>query len=146
MKKTGFTTLLLAIFPLMTVFVTSSPDGVMFFDGTTLLYSNWLQPAIQTGMAWCAPVAALLNYLVFGLAVIFLLMKKSWSLKAILYLSAGATCIVSLPVVSQGDVKIIPNVLGIIFLAAECITAVFINKSEQKNDPQKPKGERLERR
>ena len=146
MKKTGLTTLLLAVFPLMTVFVTSSPDGVMFFDGTAATYSNWLQPAVQSGMAWCAPVAALLNYLVFGLAVIYLVTKKSWGLNAIFYLALVATCIASLPVVSPGAVKIVPNVMGIIFLAAECITAALINKNEQKNDDQKPKGKRLERR
>ena len=146
MKKTGFTKLLLAFFPLMTVFVTSSPDGVMFFDGTAVTYSSWLQPAVQSGMAWCAPVAALLNDLVFGLVVIYLVAKKSWGVNAIFYMALAATCIASLPVVASGDMKIVPNVMGIILLAAECITAALVNKNEQKADPQKPKGKRLERR
>ena len=145
MKKTGFIKLLLAIIPLMTVFVTSSPDGVMFFDGTAVTYSNWLQPAIQSGMAWCAPVASVLNYLVFGLAVIYLVTKKSKSVKAIFYLALVATCIASLPVVSSGDVKIVPNVLGIILLGVECIIAAVLNKKEQDSQDNAPKGERLAR-
>ena len=143
MKKTSFTTLLLAVFPLLTVFITSSPDGVMVFDGSATVYYTWLQPVAQSGSGWCAPAAALLNYLIFGLAVIYMVMKKSWCLKAILWLSAIAACIAALPVVSQGDVKVIPNVLGIIFLAAEWIAAALINKNEQKNQSQEPKGKRL---
>ena len=146
MKKTGFTKLLLVIFPLMTVFVTSSPDGVMFFDGTAVTYSSWLQPAVQSGMAWCAPVAALLNYLVFGLAVIYLVTKKSWSVNASFYLALIATCIASVPVVTPGAVKIVPNVLGIILLGVQTVTAAVLNKKEQKGQMNNSSGERLPRR
>ena len=146
MKKTEFKKMLLPAFSLMTVFVASSPNGVMIFDGTSVVYQSWLQTVAQTNVGWCAPVAALLNYIIFGLTVIYLLAKKSWSLKTILYLAAAATCIVSLPVISQGDVKVVPNVLGIILLAAEAITAAILSKEEQTAQQNNTNGMRLERR
>lgn len=146
MKKTEFAKILLPAFSIMTVFVASSPNGVMIFDGTTVVYQNWLQTVAQTNVGWCAPVAALLNYVIFGLAVIYLFTKKSWSLKPILYLAAAATCILSLPVVSEGDIKVVPNALGIILLAAEAITAAMLSKKEQTAQQKNTIGKRLERR
>ena len=146
MKKPEFTKILLPAFPILTVFVASAPNGVMVFDGTEVVYQAWMQTVAQSSVGWCAPVAALLNYVLFGLAVIYLIAKKTWSLKPIFYLAVAATCIASLPVVSQGDVKVIPSALGIIFLAAEAITAAIVIKKEQAAQQNAPKGKRLEPR
>ena len=51
-----------------------------------------------------------------------------------------------LPVVSQGDVKVIPNVLGIILLAAQSATAALLSKTGPESESKIPKGKRLESR
>lgn len=144
MKKPAFTTILLLAFPLLMVLLASGPAGVTVFDGANTAYYSWHQVVEKSAMGWCAPMAVVMNYAVFGLVVFYLLRKKSWCLKAVFILSFVAACVAALPIVIQSDVKVIPNVFGVILLMAESLVANVLSKKTE-TQPEKPKGKRLAR-
>lgn len=146
MKKSTVMTVLLLVIPLAVVTVVSNPSGVTVFDGETTQMISWLQTVPESTWGWCLPVAALLNYLVFGLAVIYGLRKKQWCLKGIFWISFAALCLASLPLVVQTQIKIIPNVFGLILLGVESVAANLARKNpELFAKKEKPQGKRLER-
>ena len=143
MKKLKFD-YLLALLPLVMVLIASGPAGVTVFDGTNTAYYSWHQVVQKSSFGWCAPMAVVLNYVVFGFAVIYLLKKKSWCLTGIFYLAFAAGCVAVLPIVIQSDIKVIPNVMGTIVLMSESLTAKLLMK-KQPEETNKTKGRRLER-
>lgn len=146
MKKMNWTTLALAVLPLMMVFVASDPSGVTVFDGTTTTTMSWYQTVPESPLGWCAPMAGLLNYVLFGAAVLYAVSKKRWCLQTIFGVALAAVCIVVLPVVAQPEIKIVPNVMGSILLAAECVVAYFVLKKPEDTKEKKKNGKRLESR
>ncbi len=137
----------LLVLPLLMVLVAANPSGVTVFDGETTRYLSWFQTVPESIWGWCAPVAGLLNYLLFGLAVIYGLNKKSWCLQAIMGIAFVASCVAALPVVAQSDIKIVPNVMGILLLVAESFVAYAVKKEQDKAvQAAKPKGKSLKRR
>ena len=146
MKRSALTTVALLAFPLLMVLVTSGPAGVMVFDGETTTYCSWLQLVENASFGWCIPVAALLNYVLFGLAVLYAVMKKSWCLNGIFGISFVAVCLVALPIVVQSEIKAVPSVAGLLLLAAQWLTASVLRKKNAAEKKETPKGKRLERR
>lgn len=145
MKKPALTTILLLAFPLLTVLLASGPAGVTVFDGVNTAYYSWHQVVEKAAMGWCAPMAVVMNYAVFALAVFYLLRKKAWCLKAVFILSFLAACVAALPIVIQSDVKVVPNAFGMILLMAESGVAYMLTKKAETKT-EKPKGKRLDRR
>lgn len=143
MKKLKIDWLLL-ILPLLTVLVVSNPSSVTIFDGENTWYLSWMTVVSDSAWGWCAPVAGLANYLLFGLAAVYLVMKKQTLLKAIFAVGFAAVCIAVLPIIARADVKIVPNVLGVLLLAAETVMAYVIMK--RPSEGTKKKGQRLENR
>ena len=144
MKKEKWMKIALLMLPLLMVAVASGPAGVTVFDGTNTAYYSWHQVVEKASFGWCAPVAVVMNYVVFVLAMIFFLKKKNWCLTGIFYLAFAAACVAVLPIVIQSDVKVIPNVVGVILLLGETLLAKLMLKKPQE-EPAK-KGKRLQAR
>ena len=145
MKKTTLLIAALLILPLLVVMVAVGPSGVTVFDGETTRMISWFQMVPESNWGWCAPVAGLMNYVLFVLAVVYALKKKVWCIKGIRGISFAALCLAALPIVIQTEIKIIPNVLGLIFLTAEFFVAQMILKKQDAVKETKPKGKRLDR-
>lgn len=146
MKKQNLMKIALLVLPLLVVLVASGPSGVTVFDGENTAYYSWHQLVVKSSLGWCAPVAMLLNYCVFALAVVYGLLGKTWSVKGIFGISFAAACIAALPIVVQSDIKVVPNVMGVIFLGAESMAAYLVMKKAAAEKEAKPRGKRLENR
>ncbi len=144
MKKTTLLIAALLILPLLMVAVASGPAGVMVFDGENIAYYSWHQVVEKSTLGWCAPMAVVMNYVVFVLAMVYVLKKKSWCLTGIFYIAFAAGCVAVLPIVVQSDIKVVPNVAGVILLMAESLVA----KVMMRKKPEEPakNGKRLDRR
>lgn len=144
MKKQKLMKIALLALPLLVVLVASDSSSVTVFDGENIAYFSWHQMVSKSSLGWCAPVAVMLNYGVFALAVVNGLFGKAWGVKGIFGISFAAACIAALPIVMQSDIKIVPNVMGVIFLGAESLVAyVAMKKPEIAAEEAKPVGKRL---
>jgi hypothetical protein len=146
MKKIQITKMLLFILPLLVVAIAVSPSSVLVYDGQTTEYYSWMQPVSGTATGWCAPVAALLNYVLFALAVAYGLLKKQWCVKAIRNVAAAACCIAVLPNLVRTGILVIPNVFGGILLLVDAVVAHLLMKNPVEDKTVGKKGKRLERR
>ena len=146
MKKNVITKLLLYVLPLLVIVIAVDPASVLVYDGVTTTYYSWMQPVSGTMTGWCAPVAVLLNYVLFALAVIQGLTKKQWCVKAIRNVAAAAGCIAVLPNLVRTGTLIIPNVFGGILLLADAVAAHLLLKNPVDEKSAKKAGKRLERR
>lgn len=146
MKKEKFLTVLFFVLPLLVVLIASAPAGVMVFDGENTAYYSWLQPVSKSSVGWCAPVAALMNYGLFALALVYGLKKKEWCITWIRNVAAIAGCIAVLPNLVRADVMVIPNVFGAIVLFADAIAAHILMKTNDNSQKTAPSGKTLERR
>lgn len=144
MKKQKWMKLVLLALPLLVVLVASGPSGVTVFDGENMAYYSWHQLVPKSDLGWCAPMAVVMNYAVFALAVLYFLKKKSWCLTGIFYIAFAAACVAVLPIVVQSDIKVVPNVMGVIFLGAESLMAYWMTKASEGKEA-KPNGKRLEK-
>ena len=145
MKKQVLWKIILLVLPLLMVLIASGPASVMIFDGETLTYASWMQTVPESTVGWCAPVAVLMNYAVFALAVFCALREKDGCLKAISILALAAACIAVMPIMVQSDPKVVPNVFGAIVLGAEGIVAHVARKSVAVNAKTKSAAPRIKR-
>ena len=145
MNKKSLMKTALIVLPLLVVFVASGPSAVIVFDGQDTSYYSWYQMVSGSSVGWCAPAAAMLNYISFALAVIYCLRKKEWSIKSVFVVSMAAACFAALPVVVQSDVKVVPNVMGMIFLGAHAMVAYMERKAIEAEEAKKLKGKKLKK-
>lgn len=146
MQKRKILVLFLFVMPLLAVLVATNPTGVMVFDGETTTYYSWLHLVADSAVGWCAPFAALLNYAVFGLAVIYGLMKKEWCIKAIRNIAAVAGLLAVVPNLVQADVMVVPNVFGAIALFVDAVAAELLLRDVTITQKKVHAPERLNRR
>ena len=146
MKKIQITKMLLFILPLLVVAIAVSPSSVLVYDGQTTEYYSWMQPVSGTVTGWCAPVAALLNYVLFALAVVYGFMKKQWAIKVIRNVAAVAGCIAVLPNLIRTGTLVVPSVFGGVFLLVDAVVAHLLLKNPVEAKADKKAGKRLERR
>ncbi len=146
MKKQKVQKIALLAMPLLVVLVATSPTGVTVFDGVSVTHMSWLQAIPESTLGWCAPVAALLNYVLFGLAVGYALFNKEFCVKGIFVISLAAACIAVLPIISQGEMKIIPNAFGVIFLGIQTLLARAVANGIAAQNGKTPKGRTLSHR
>ena len=145
MKKSTLLRAALVILPLLVVTVAVSPNAATVIHAGTADMTTWFQMNSESSWGWCLPVAGLMNYVLFALAVGYLLLKKHWCVRWIRGIAFTALCLTALPVVIQSEVKIIPNVLGMLLLAADYFVAHVIVKEQMSVTEGAPKGKRLER-
>ena len=146
MKKSTLLRAALVILPLLVVSVAVGPNAATVINAGTTDMTTWYQIVSESALGWCLPVAGLMNYVLFALAVGYLLLKKHWCARWIRGIAFAALCLAALPIVIQSDVKIIPNVLGLLLLAGDYFVAHVIVKEQMAAAEVAPKGKRLDRR
>ena len=146
MDKRKFLAVTLFVMPLLVVLIANGPAGVMVFDGETTTYYSWMQPVSESNVGWCAPVAVLLNYAVFALAVVYGLKKQEWCVKGIRNIAALAGFLAVLPNLIRSDVMVIPNVFGGILLFADAVAAELLLKEIAASQKKVKAPKKLKRR
>ena len=134
MDKRKILVILLFVLPLLVVLIANGAKGVMMFDGEEVTYYPWIQPLSESAVGWCAPVAALMNYVLFALAVVYGLKKKEWSVKGIRNIALIAGTLAVLPNLIRSDVMVVPNVFGAITLFADALVAHILVKDLAKGE------------
>jgi hypothetical protein len=134
MDKRKILVILLFVLPLLVVLIANGAKGVMMFDGEEVTYYPWIQPLSESAVGWCAPVAALMNYVLFALAVVYGLKKKEWSVKGIRNIALIAGTLAVLPNLIRSDVMVVPNVFGAITLFADALVAHILGKDLAKGE------------
>ena len=149
MKKQTLVKSLLILLPVLAVGLATTADSVIVFNsetGVTEYFSYFAsEPAAQVQML--LPVAAMLCLASGICGAVYLVKKKEWSLKAILWTSLLAACAASVPTVMQGTVKVVPNVGLPIFMIINWLAAGHIQKNSDKSEEKKTgSGKRLKKK
>lgn len=141
MKKQTILKSLLILLPILAVGLATTTDSVLVFDtlsGVAEYYSYFdLVPVVNLQML--PPLAAMLSLVSGIIAVIYMAKKKEWCLKGILGTTFVSACLVAIPIVQQGEVRVVPNVGLPIFMIIDCLVAYYIlkhpDKAEEKKAP-----------
>ena len=149
MKKQTLVKSLLILLPVLAVGLATTADSVIVFNsetGVTEYFSYFAsEPAAQVQML--LPLAAMLCLASGICGAVYLVKKKEWSLKAILWTSLLAACAASVPTVMQGAVKVVPNVGLPIFMVINWLAAGHIQKNSDKSEEKKnSSGKRLKKK
>lgn len=131
----------LILLPLMVVGIAVSPTSVTVVTEETVYTTSFMEAISGSYVGWCAPVTVLLNYCLFGMAVIYGFSKKDFWLRGIFGFAFAAVCLAVLPNLVQGMPKIVPNVVVALLLAGQCIVAWIMLKAPAHKE--KPAGQRL---
>ena len=146
MKKRAILKSFLILLPILAVGLATAMDSVLVYDsrtGVTEYYSYFAsEPATQVQML--LPLAAMLCFVSGICGAVYLVKKKEWSLKAIVWTSLIAACAASVPTVMQGDVKVVANVGLPIFMVINWLVASYIQKNPEKKEEKK--GKKLKRK
>lgn len=141
MKKRAILKSFLILLPILAVGLATAMDSVLVYDsrtGVTEYYSYFAsEPATQVQML--LPLAAMLCFVSGICGAVYLVKKKEWSLKAIVWTSLIAACAASVPTVMQGDVKVVANVGLPIFMVINWLVASYIQKNPEKKEEKKVK-------
>ena len=141
MNKRAILKSFLILLPILAVGLATAMDSVLVYDsrtGVTEYYSYFAsEPATQVQML--LPLAAMLCFVSGICGAVYLVKKKEWSLKAIVWTSLIAACAASVPTVMQGDVKVVANVGLPIFMVINWLVASYIQKNPEKKEEKKVK-------
>lgn len=143
MKNQTATKIATLLLPLIVVYVAISPNSVTVIQDQQILYTTFAEAVSGSAVGWCAPVALLLTYALFGMAVIQLFAKKQAWLRWIRNLSFVAACLAACPILIQGQVTVIPNVLAAILLMVLWGVSYYALWSSRKENNSQPEGQRL---
>ena len=147
MKKKALVKSLLILLPVLAVGLATTMDSVIVFDaaaGITSYYSYFdLVPV--TSIQNLPPLAGLLCVVCGICAVVFLIQKKQWSLKGVVITSLAAATAAVIPVMIQGDVKVVPNVGLPIIMTVEYLVSCYFLKHPEKTE-EKKKAPKLKKR
>lgn len=146
MKKKAILTRLMYVLPLLVVFVALSPSGVTVFDGENTVSYTWFQPVTNSSVGWCATVSGLLNYVLFALAVVYGLTKKTWCVRGIRNVAFVAGCIAAAPNLVRADIMVLPNVFGALLLLADAAVAFTILKDPLAEETARLPGKQLKKK
>lgn len=146
-KKQAILKSFLILLPVLAVGLATTGNSVMVFDstaGTTAYYAYFeVLPVAQYQML--PPLAATLSVVAGILAAVYLLNKKTGTLKASYILALIAAGVAVLPIVSTGDVRVIPNVGLPILMLTHYALAYYMAKNEAKFNEEK-KAPRLQKK
>ena len=146
MKKRTIQMILLLLIPLIVVGIALSPRSVTVFDGETVRKISFYTTVPESPGGWCAPVAALLNYGLFGAAVLFAVTKKKLFLKACFGLSFVTLFVSMLPVIVQNKLHIVPSALVGILFAVQCGLSFMMLRKPEDQASKEQDGPRLDGR
>ena len=146
MKKKTLIKCLLILLPILAVGLATTTDSVVVYDSQTgeTAYFSYFATESKAQVQMMLPLAAMLC-LVSGICgAVYLVKKKEWSLKAVVWTSLIAACAASVPTVTQGTVKVVANVGFTIFMVINWLVASYIQKNPDKFEEKKTKkGKRL---
>ena len=132
MNKQRILKLLLIALPVMAVGLATTVDSVMVFDsgaGSVQYYSYFsLIPGL--GVQMVVPLAAILCIVCTVLAVAAVALKRAGCVIAVKWTAFAAATAAVVPVLLRGAIVVVPNVLLPMLMAAEFVTAFFLNKSK----------------
>ena len=139
MKKRAILKSLLILLPILAVGLATTGDSVLVFDvhsGVTEYFSYFdLIPV--TNLQMLPPLAAMLSLVAGIVGAVYLVKKKDWCLKVIFWTSLAAACAASVPTVTQGDIKVVPNVGLPLFMVINWLVASYIQKHPEKKEEKK---------
>lgn len=140
MKKQTLIKSLLILLPVLAVGLATTGDSVIVFDslaGVTEYYS-YFEMAPETQWQTLPPLAAMLAAISGILAAVYMVKKKKWCLRGIVGTTMASACAAVIPVVQQGDVRMVPNVGLPIFMMVNCLVAYHFLKHPEKTEEKKP--------
>ncbi len=141
MKKRAILKSFLILLPILAVGLATAMDSVVVYNSTTgeTKYFSYFatEPVVQVQML--LPLAAMLCLISGIFGAIYLVKKKDWTLKAIVWISLMAACAASVPTVTQGEVKVVANVGLPIFMVLNWLVASWIQKNPEKKEEKKVK-------
>ena len=141
MNKARLMKFLLVAMPLAAVAVAAMPTSVVVYpvqDGLAYgmpYYCSYFTLVTDVNTSVCAPFAALLAALTFGLVVIWLVSKKQFWLKGVMVTSCASMTLAVLPVLVEKSVYMLPNVAVPICMGAVCLCArLMVRKKVSKEE------------
>ena len=140
MKKKALVKSLLILLPVLAVGLATTMDSVIVFDAAAGItsYYTYFDLIPVTSLQNLPPLAGLLCAVCGICAVVYLVRKKTWSLKAVVITSLAAATAAVIPVMIQGDVKVVPNVgLPIIMTVEYLVSCHFLKKPEKAEEAKK---------
>lgn len=143
MKQQTMKKIALLVLPLAACTIAATPGSVMVIREGSAQAVSYMQIVQESSLGWCAPMAAILNYIIFATAVLYGLVKKDGFLKTILGCSFVSMSLAVLPVVFKTEPMIIPNVFFALVQLAECILAYFMLRDSKHEKLAQPQGPRL---
>ena len=144
MKKQTVWNLLTMGLPLAVVAIAIRPGSVTVIRGMDApVHTSFANAVSGSPVGWCPPVALLLTYAMFGMAVLFAVTKKPLWMKLIRGASFVATCLTACPIMIPSQVRVIPNVFAAILLLVLWGVAYYIVSNQEKQKEEATQGRRL---
>ena len=143
MKKSTILKIAFLALPLAVVAIAIRPGSVTVIQGTEIRYTNFMEAVVGSSVGWCAPVALILTYFIFGMAVFYLLTKKEVLLKLVRSAAFVGTCLLGCPILVRNEMKVIPKVFAAILMLALWVLSRFVVADQKKAQEVAPKGRRL---
>ena len=141
MKPQTVKKIALLALPLAACGIALAPGSVTVVENGAAVGYNYFQMLPQSNVGWCAPLAAILNYLVFLVAVLFALSGRRGFLQTNMVVSFISTTLAVIPVMAQGETRIVPNVFFALILGIDCLLSYMMLREVKHT---KVSGPRLE--
>lgn len=144
MKQQTMKKIALLVLPLAACTIAATPGSVMVMRDGTAQAVSYMQIVQESAVGWCAPMAAIINYAVFAMAVLYALAKKNGFLKAVFGCAFASMTLAVLPVLARTEPMIVPNVFFALVLLAECVLAGLMLQNSKTGKMTQPAGPRLD--
>ncbi len=121
----------LILLPVMAVLLATTGDSVTVYDTvakTTASYSYFALIDVGT-LQMCTPLAGILAIVTALTAVAFAVTGKPGCVKAVFWMAFLSATVAMVPVLSRGDVLVVPNALFAILMLCTCIPATMAKKN-----------------
>lgn len=137
MKKSTLARLFLMLLPMAAVGLATTANSVTVFDTQTgqAAYHSYFTLVEVGALPMAAPTAAMLSLVSGILAAVYLGAKKQGCLKAIVWTGFLAGTFAVLPILANGQTKVVPNVLLPIMMLVEAGLAYTMSKKPQTVEP-----------
>ena len=140
MDKKKIRNLALVLLPLAAVVLAGLPDCVTVLNQEVTVRVSCSMFTLIEDVQWavCLPLAGIFGAVTFGLAVLYLLLKKEFWLKAIMVTGFVSMSLSVVPVLLHSGTILIPNMLVPILLGVETMVAYAMaprTKTEEEPQP-----------
>ena len=139
MKKNVLGNVFLILLPAMSVLLAAATDSVTVFDtvtGEVSAYSYFSMVPVAN-LQMCTPLAAMIAVAATALAVGFVVAGKHWCVKGLFWTAFASTVFATIPIITRGDVLVIPHVGLPLMMFIDCIIAYAMMKKPQEQTGKK---------